>query len=291
MGKLFEKRCDRWTQDSVRLIHTPSALARSTLLYIQEAGDFKTMPPYSTERANLPSFLLIFTRKGKGILELDGGRWELSAGSCMFVDCMQHHRYFAAPGGWEFLWLHFNGNAGRGYHSCFAANGPVCAQIPQPDVFAGLLRECMRLQQERTVRADICINACIVQLLTQLLLACHETAKEAAVWPDYIRRAVAIIDRRFFEPLTLEQLAQECGVSRFYLSREFKRQLGINFAGYLTRVRLMQAKQLLRFTDRTVGCIAQECGFNDASYFIRLFRKNEGGLTPRAYRLQWGREE
>ena len=47
-----------------------------------------------------------------------------------------------------------------------------------------------------------------------------------------------------------------------------------------------QAKRLLRFTDKSVENVAQECGLNDANYFSRLFKKVEG-TTPGEYRRQW----
>ena len=54
----------------------------------------------------------------------------------------------------------------------------------------------------------------------------------------------------------------------------------------LVQLRITQAKRLLRFSDKNVEAIAQECGLNDANYFSRLFKRVEG-TTPGEYRRQW----
>ena len=70
------------------------------------------------------------------------------------------------------------------------------------------------------------------------------------------------------------------------VTRVFKEQFGLSVTSYLTQLRITQAKRLLRFTDKSVENVAQECGLNDANYFSRLFKKVEG-TTPGEYRRQW----
>ena len=47
-----------WSEDSIRFINTPAPAARQTFFYVQEAGYFRTSPPYFTERANLSLSLI-----------------------------------------------------------------------------------------------------------------------------------------------------------------------------------------------------------------------------------------
>lgn len=291
MSKRLEKLCNHWTKDSIRLIHTPGLLARRGLIYLQEVGYFKTMPPYSTERANLPSFLLLYTLSGTGVLDKGGQRILLRPGECVLVDCMEHHHYFVPAGEkWEFLWAHFNGANSLAFFQAFQSFGVPCVPIEKKDDFAAAFWQIIHAQQEGTVSADIRINHLLVTILTGLLQQCVQTGKDPSLWPDYIHRAVQMMEERYFDPLTLEMVSAACGVSKCHLSREFHRQTGTCFADYLLRVRMLHAKKYLRFTDRTVGCIAQDCGFNDTSYFIRIFKQKEAGQTPMAYRRQWAEE-
>ena len=75
-------------------------------------------------------------------------------------------------------------------------------------------------------------------------------------------------------------------INKFYLTRVFKEQFGLPVTSYLVQLRITRAKRLLRFTDRTIESIAQDCGLNDANYFSRLFKKIEG-TSPGEYRRQW----
>ena len=85
--------------------------------------------------------------------------------------------------------------------------------------------------------------------------------------------------------LPLEEVAQTVHLSPFYFSRLFKKEKGFNFADFITRVRLDRAKKLLLDPDYTVVRIATEVGYQDASYFCRVFRQAMG-MTPNQYRQE-----
>lgn len=288
MAQLLEKTCNAWSADSVRLICTPSALARDTLFYVQEAGHFRTAPPYSTERANLPSYLLLLTLAGRGTLTIGERETALTPGTCLFLNCMDHHRYYTPPGEtWEFLWLHFYGSSSAGYYRAFARGGSPTASVENPAALEDLLRQVLSLQRETSQAAELESSQRIVTILTALLRAC-EGSGGRETWPAYMRAAAGAVERDYAEELTLARLAEGLGVSQYHLSRAFKRWLGENFSDYLCRVRLSRAKALLQGSDLPVHQVADRCGFRDPSYFIRVFRQQEGGVTPLTYRRRWG---
>ena len=94
------------------------------------------------------------------------------------------------------------------------------------------------------------------------------------------------LDTHYTEKITLDALAERFYINKFYLTRVFKEQFGQSVTNYLVQLRITQSKRLLRFTDRSIEAVAQECGLNDANYFSRLFKKVEG-ITPGEYRRQW----
>jgi AraC-like DNA-binding protein len=69
-----------------------------------------------------------------------------------------------------------------------------------------------------------------------------------------------------------------------YLSHLFRSQGRINFSDYLNTLRLNHARELLIGENMTLAEISRSCGFSDAAYFCRVFKK-ETGLTPLGYRL------
>jgi len=97
------------------------------------------------------------------------------------------------------------------------------------------------------------------------------------------RQSAAYLRQHFDRPLSRRELAGELGVNEHYLSRVFRRELGLTPWQYLTRHRIRQAQRLLRSSHATVTEIASQVGYNDAAYFSRVFRK-ETGQSPRAFR-------
>ncbi len=99
-----------------------------------------------------------------------------------------------------------------------------------------------------------------------------------------VRKAKDYIQRYFRRPdLTLISVAKEVYISPNHLSTMFSRETGETFINYITKLRLEQAKVLLRTTDMRTADIAYEVGYNDTHYFSYVFKKNTG-LTPKGYR-------
>ena len=98
-----------------------------------------------------------------------------------------------------------------------------------------------------------------------------------------VSRAKAIVEKRFYEDLTLGQVASEVFVSQYYLSRLFKKQCGVGFQQYLMQIRIREAKNLLRNTDLSCAVVGEKVGYSNASYFSRIFGKVVG-QSPTEFR-------
>lgn len=93
------------------------------------------------------------------------------------------------------------------------------------------------------------------------------------------------------ERITIEDLADEFGVSASYLSRLFKQQTGVSVSAYIREQKIEVAKNLLRFSDYSMIDIANRLSFSSQSHFIQQFRESVG-MTPKKYRdeyymVQW----
>ena len=97
----------------------------------------------------------------------------------------------------------------------------------------------------------------------------------------------ALVERRFREPLSLAELADELGASVSRISRAFVETTGYRFSDYVSLLRVQAAKQELLGTDKAVADIAFECGFQSLPTFYRVF-KDTVGVSPVAYRQSMG---
>jgi YesN/AraC family two-component response regulator len=100
---------------------------------------------------------------------------------------------------------------------------------------------------------------------------------------DPMQKALNYIERNLSRGTTLEETAEHAHVSSCYLSRLFRKTLGVNFIAYLTSRRMELAKELLRGSDMPVNAISLELSYHDLNYFCRCFKK-EMGLSPSVYR-------
>lgn len=100
-----------------------------------------------------------------------------------------------------------------------------------------------------------------------------------------LKKLFAFVEAHYAESLTLEQLAREAGMSPKYFCRFFREMTQHTPMEYLNLRRISHACDLLAEGSCSVTEAAFACGFNDLSYFIRVFRRSQG-LTPKQYALR-----
>jgi len=98
-----------------------------------------------------------------------------------------------------------------------------------------------------------------------------------------IRDALQLIDQQYRNNINLEELARELSLTSSYLSKLFKREVGVNFKDYLLEKQMFEAKRLLMETNDKVYEIAQAVGFSDQHYFSDVFKRLTT-FTPLEYR-------
>lgn len=97
------------------------------------------------------------------------------------------------------------------------------------------------------------------------------------------KRTIGYLHQNYTRSLARWEIAESIGVNEDYLSRVFKRELGITPWDYLNRYRVFRARELLEKTFDSMGEVAHKVGFSDAAYFSRVFRQAMG-VSPSAYR-------
>lgn len=285
--ELLERGIHNWSKDSIRMILTPSSTAKNLFFYTQEVGYFKTSYPYFSERKNLDSFLIIFTISGKGYLKYEGQEYTLTKGQCFFIHCEKHHIYYTGQEeDWEFLWIHFNGSNSLGYYNEFTRNGFRIIQYQDTFFMERTIWRVIALHQRKDLTTETVSSNLINSLLTELLVETATNSADTFLIPDFVRDIVKDIDKNYKQDLTLSYFEQLCHRSRFHISKEFKKYIGITINEYIITTRISHAKDLLKYSGLSVNEIAFEIGLNNVTHFINLFKAREN-MTPLAYRKAW----
>lgn len=110
-----------------------------------------------------------------------------------------------------------------------------------------------------------------------------ESAVHKQVRNDQIEAVLNLIRKNFEQELTLELMSETAGLSPKYFCRLFKEVTGHTPIEYLNWYRINRACSLLRETKDKLQDVAYNCGFNDFSYFIKIFRRYKN-MTPFKYR-------
>ena len=145
-----------------------------------------------------------------------------------------------------------------------------------------ILRE---MELKNTGYEDIC-QAYMEILIIRLMRSTPVTVQAEPQGQTPNRQCAAVkryIDLHFKEPLTLEQLAEDAHMNKYYLSHSFKREYGTSPINYLITRRLEESKYLLAETDLSMSQIARLLGFSSPSYFSQVFRKTQG-ISPIEFR-------
>lgn len=167
------------------------------------------------------------------------------------------------------------------------SNGQFCILDHFESVeISGCLRNILReMEQRNTGYEDICqayMEILIIRLMRSTSLAVPTEPKAVSA----NRQCAAVrryIDLHFKEALTLEQLAAEGHINKYYLSHAFKREYGVSPINYMISKRIEESKYLLAETDLSMSQIAQLLGFSSLSYFSQVFHRSLE-ISPKEYR-------
>ena len=141
------------------------------------------------------------------------------------------------------------------------------------------------MQNQQPQHSTVC-QAYMDILTVQLMRNASFSTSQAPAQPLKNRQCAFVrryIDTHYKEPLTLDLLAAEANVNKYYLSHIYKQTYGISPINYMIDCRIREGKRLLADTDLSLSQIAGILGFSSPSYFSQSFRKAEG-ISPAEYR-------
>ena len=245
------------------------------------------------------------------VLEGTGTHWigeetrPLRAGDLMWIRDRDRHTVFVRPGQkvyfvniafrqsvWaDFRCLALGVDAPGGWE---AAPEPLSVHVPpaQRGACAAAFQDALRAFHARPSRLDLCRFWCEVLPLLDAGVPAGSSITPpgpspgtmGAGGPAWLARALLEMSGEEAVREGLPRLVSLCGVSPAYLARTLKAHTGQTPTEFVNGLRLEQAAILLTTTPQEIADVALDCGFENLSYFYRLFRRRYG-RSPRAYRL------
>lgn len=273
---------------SSRILYTPSTFARTSLFHLQEVGSLQAIHPHTSTRTDLVSFLCFVVLSGEGELSYEGQNYQLKSGDCVFIDCRKAYSHSTSDNLWSLQWCHFYAPSLPAVYEKYKERGGRPVFHPSNNKpFTDLITELYNLAAASDYIRDMRINEKLGALLT--LLMEQSWHPENATLSRKRMELVEIknyLDEHYTEKIVLDDLADRFFINKFYLSKIFKETYGTTINNYVIERRITRAKQLLRFTSKTIDEVGIEVGMDSANYFSRAFHKVEG-ISPSEYRKQW----
>jgi AraC-like DNA-binding protein len=172
------------------------------------------------------------------------------------------------------------------YSEIFGASGPVKPEtvITEEDSDSAILENnnrCLGRIQEAKSPEDL---AGILRLIAERLssrIFSFKGVRHASA----LRKAERFIWDNYTHKISLKEIARASGLSGPYFSSIFKEEMGENLSNYLNRLRVERAMTMLSESDSSLNDIAAACGFEDQSWFSKIF-KSFAGVTPGKFREQ-----
>lgn len=124
-------------------------------------------------------------------------------------------------------------------------------------------------------------------LLLGLLLLELSKCTTQELEEDNISAIVSYINKNYSTIFGIDQIVEEFFISKYHLCHIFKDAMKMTVIDYLNQIKIKNACQMLCFTQRDMGKIAQMCGYHSAAYFSSVFKKIMG-MTPSQYREEYG---
>lgn len=242
---------------------------------------------------------LVVIKSGQGIVNVDASSYEVVAGDIVIVRPGQIHSIYQKDGQvMEYENIIFkmkllyspasDACTVQFFEAYFNLNYDMTAHIHQGIDYGEALRRCVDCIdgycRETPVNYQIMVKSYLFQFF--FILSQYQ---EKLVLADVnkglgkIKEAILYVEEHYKEEITVESVAKELGFSASHFMKLFKKNMHVTFITYLNDYRLNKASKLLRTTDGTVVEVMAAVGFNNLSYFNRIF-KEYYRMTPREYR-------
>ncbi len=246
-----------------------------------------TTPEYAWhgQRRGTAEFVVFqYTLAGRGTLEFEKNKFDLTSGTAFLVPVPHQHRYYFPPDSdfWEFIYVCATGReVMRLCHHLLSLHPPLFHLPPESRPVSAAVA-ILEATADHGIKSAYAASGAAYHLFMTLLDSV-QGAQSPRHLPNRLEKVRSYCRKHLADPVDIRRMAAIAQCSRYHFSREFKRHLGITPIKYLTDLRVREAARLLRETNLTLKEIAPRCGFPDGNYLCKVFRASFG-IPPNTYR-------
>jgi AraC-like DNA-binding protein len=227
-----------------------------------------------------------YTIAGEGHLVYGDKRYTVPKHHGFFVKIPDDNQYYYQSNSntpWEFIFLIAEGAHVFSYwNEIIENNGPIIALKPNSQPIT-MLWDMMQDAQNKTMLDKYDISIRLYEWIVSCLRSVDGKPETGQLIPDAIIKARRFMEEQYHRLLTLEEIATVAGTSKYHFCRLYIKYTGVTPISHLTKIRIEEAAKLLRQTNQSVASIASSTGFDNSSYFGKVFRRMMGA-SPQQFR-------
>lgn len=234
-------------------------------------GEEKCKPSHSYGPRICPYTIIHYVISGCGTLDCEGRHYTVSEGQFFIIFSGEKAKYKAdSTNPWNYLWVSFDG---KYMNKLMELNNNVFDGAKE--IFQALVSE---------FRYGSCNKFYIVSLLYNLysLLSAQASVNKKSNYAEEVKK---ILNLRFMESISVEDIAKSLNIDKRYMSRLFKKSFGKTVISYLIEIRMRKACDLLN-EGYSVSDTASIVGYNDSFNFSKMFKKTNG-ISPMEYKKKF----
>lgn len=236
------------------------------------------------KRGSAPMVIWQYTLRGKGALIRKGKRYSLEEGDVFFVKIPEEHIYFLPEDSdeWEFIFVTLHGSEvmrlGEEILEKYGEKAPLSTDGRSVRNAWEFIRLARAKELGDRFRASALAYEFMLSFFSDL-----EEGPSGEKKNSLLEKVNTYLFSHLSQEIRVPEIARSCHYSRSHFSRLFHEASGRTIQEYMMDLRLQMATHLLQTGNLSIKEIALNCGFNDPSYFCRVFRK-KNGVSPDSFR-------
>lgn len=264
-------------------------------LCLYQFGWEECSPAQSFGPASRNHYLFHYVISGSGTLKAhdhDGlaRDYKIAAGQGFMIFPGQITTYIASDETpWEYAWVEFDGLRAKESLEIagLSPDNPVYFSHSE-EIRENMVHEMLHIVHHKEESSLQLIGHLYLFLDCLMRSAAHVRKPSQNKLRDfYLKEAISFIEQNFQNSISVEDIAENCGLNRSYFGKIFKDSVGKSPQEFLIQYRMIKASELLRMTKKSVQEIGNSVGYPNALHFSRAF-KNVYGISPRSWRIQKG---
>jgi len=258
----------------------------SSGMYPLAYGYYENAKGHAIHREQHDDHLMMFCVEGKGYIKSPHWQGTLQKNQIVFIPQSVNHEYMADnKHPWSIYWVHLSGHLFQHFMDIIAYKPDnIRFNVPNPSLVESEFQQLLETRYSSYKSSSFVLAANILKKILSLL------ANQLPKTPikgekDFNKQHLDLyLQENICNLLTLEQMADFVGLSKFYFAKKFQQVAGISPIKYFLEKKIQYACYRLDSTDENIKDVAKHLGYDDPYYFSRLF-KNVMGLSPKQYRL------